>query len=527
MFNAKLHIEATNNQLSSSNANFKVPINELLRRFALVHPWVKANNLSLDNDDHRFQMWQKIIRMVHAWPGFPQPVKNLFASPASEVSQSGLFPITNFMYLTYQLRTDLHKEMDLKTQRGRDRFVEWYFHQGYAESDYPTFDWRPAFEGKAAWKEKFGVNSIGFTQSAMGLGEDNRMTASAMHFAGVELDMYEIELAPDYPKVPFMKELITNKMDFKISVFNLPPAESYRLLFDHGPFLFHRHYNIGFWQWELSGWPDQYKFCYELFNEIWTASEFVKNSLEKNSPVPVYTLPCPVTVDEFVEMRRELFGIPKDSFAFTFVFDFNSSMDRKNPMACLEAFRLAFPHGSEKVVLVIKTMNANESNPAWAALNNAAKEDSRIIVINEQMDKSVLLSLIKSSNAFVSLHRGEGFGRLIAEAMLLGVPTITTHYSGNADFCTPETSFIVDYDLIEVKPGEYSYVDGTQVWADARIDSAVRQMREVARNSERRDAVRGAAKAFIEKHYNMDICGLLYLKRLSEIYRKLPNLPPL
>ena len=56
-------------------------------------------------------------------------------------------------------------------------------------------------------------------------------------------------------------------------------------------------------------------------------------------------------------------------------------------------------------------------------------------------------------DCYVSLHRSEGLGLTMAEAMALGKPVIATGYSGNLHFMTPENSYLVDFARVRCRAG--------------------------------------------------------------------------
>ena len=128
-----------------------------------------------------------------------------------------------------------------------------------------------------------------------------------------------------------------------------------------------------------------------------------------------------------------------------FIFDFNSHLARKNPQAVIAAFRKAFPAKDKEVNLVLKVMNAKDTDPNWKAFLKLCEQDDRIWLITDTMDRPDVLALVESCDAYVSLHRAEGFGRTLAEAMMYGKPVIATGYSGNADFMHPDLSFPVEH----------------------------------------------------------------------------------
>src|SRR5262249_37707557 len=149
------------------------------------------------------------------------------------------------------------------------------------------------------------------------------------------------------------------------------------------------------------------------------------------SSVPVLSMPLAVSTP--VLRRRyskQYFGLDENAFYFIFVFDAASHIARKNPIAVVRAFKLAFPRGGEKVGLLLKTMNVRTGDPLWDALSAEAQTDCRIIIMDKCLDRDEVVGLNSVCDAFISLHRAEGFGFTLAEAMLLGKPVIATNYSG-------------------------------------------------------------------------------------------------
>ena len=118
----------------------------------------------------------------------------------------------------------------------------------------------------------------------------------------------------------------------------------------------------------------------------------------------------------------------------------------------------------------------------------------------------------------MSLHRAEGFGRGIAEAIQLGLHVITTAYSGNMDFCQNKAPQIdlVNYQLIPVKQGEYPYYEN-QVWAEVDISHAAQLMQNFVKNTP-------AIKDLYPKqypHFSAKVVGDRYNQRLNFIKNNL------
>ncbi|MGH9582417.1 MAG: glycosyltransferase, partial [Bryobacteraceae bacterium] len=127
-----------------------------------------------------------------------------------------------------------------------------------------------------------------------------------------------------------------------------------------------------------------------------------------------------------------------------------------------------------------------------------------------------LHELIAACDSFVSLHRSEGFGLGIAEAMYLGKPVIATNYSGNVDFTKQDNSCLVDYRLVPVKPGEYLFPEG-QVWADPNVDQAAMYMRRLAGDRDYAKRIGSAGTESIRRQHSAKATGARYAKRLKQI----------
>jgi glycosyltransferase involved in cell wall biosynthesis len=272
-------------------------------------------------------------------------------------------------------------------------------------------------------------------------------------------------------------------------------------------------FNIGCWSWELAEFPDAWRNAFAVLDELWLYSTFMQRAISLKSDVPVLYMPPAVTLSPPVGLGRSQFGIPEDKFVFLFIFDFTSFISRKNPYAALSAFRSAFPSLSE-AALVIKTNNSSGYPERLRELQEAVGRDPRIILIDDTLRRNEITSLLSHADAFVSLHRAEGFGRSLAESMLLGKPVIATNYSGNTDFMTSANSCPVNYSLIPVKPGEYPFAQG-QVWADADIDHAAWYMRRLVELRNYREWIGAAATETIQRDFSAQATGQRCLRRLQ------------
>jgi glycosyltransferase involved in cell wall biosynthesis len=202
----------------------------------------------------------------------------------------------------------------------------------------------------------------------------------------------------------------------------------------------------------------------------------------------------------------------------------NSYIDRKNPQACIEAFLLAFAkaeYSDASVGLVVKVHAPKQPNESWEKLKAFAASDSRIHIIEQTLDRPDLLALYQACDCFVSLHRAEGFGRGLAEALKLGLRVICTGYSGNLDFCHAPAAELVDYCLVKVRRAQYPHAKG-QYWAEPSIKHAAELMQKVffLPELELKLKQKPVRQSYEFAEFSPTVVGNRYKLRLKEIYAK-------
>ncbi|MCW1955931.1 MAG: glycosyltransferase [Roseobacter sp.] len=286
-----------------------------------------------------------------------------------------------------------------------------------------------------------------------------------------------------------------------------------------GNTLLKNRYNICYGAWELETIPT-YLANTRYVDEYWGLSNFIADAARKRLNIPVHAFPLPVNL-HFPDLLapRARFGIPEEAFAFLFTFSVDSTMARKNPEATLDAFQTAFPDPSVPVVMVFKSMirQASKYNrEAFDAFKARAKEDPRVILVEETLSLDENASLYMRCDAYISLHRAEGFGLTMAEAMGYGKPTIGTGYSGNLDFMCADNSCLVKYAKVKMAPGLYH---GQQrEWAEPDTDDAARHMRRVFDDVRFREKIARAGKRTIYQEFSTHAVGKKLLARLSDIH---------
>ena len=187
----------------------------------------------------------------------------------------------------------------------------------------------------------------------------------------------------------------------------------------------------------------------------------------------------------------------------------------KNPLGAIKAFKSAFSHDDDKVGLVVKINHGSREDIAF--LQQELKDYHNIFFITHTMDKTEVNSLIADADVFVSLHRAEGFGLVMAEAMLNGTACIATDYSSNTEFMDAETACMVDYKLIELTGDTGFYPKGSK-WAEPDYDQAAEYMRRLLKEPEFYSEITKRAKVSIEKKMQMKAVQKTYAQRLEEIY---------
>jgi glycosyltransferase involved in cell wall biosynthesis len=367
------------------------------------------------------------------------------------------------------------------------------------------------------------VTIVGYPFQLTGMAEHARSTFRAFQAVGVTPRLLDVADAnrgfdPDLER-DFGPHLVTT-LGEGVNLFGVNGDEAERVIAKVGERAFEAAYNIAYPAWELARYPKPWAKVLDRFDEIWAPSAFVQHALQGAVSRPVHRMPLPVDLKLSSFLGRRHFGIPEEAFAVLFFFDFASYADRKNPRAVLETFELLAARRPEADLhCVIKSRGGRDADQAQAELETRlAALGPRAQAIYGDLDDNEIKNLIRVCDVFVSLHRSEGFGRGMAEAMALGRPAIATGYSGNLDFMVPGTGLLVDYDLVPVTPGAYPQGNG-QVWAEASPDHASRLIEQLLDDPAEARAMGARARAHIRANYSVQAIGRRYVERLEAIGR--------
>jgi glycosyltransferase involved in cell wall biosynthesis len=228
----------------------------------------------------------------------------------------------------------------------------------------------------------------------------------------------------------------------------------------------------------------------------------------------VYCFPYSVAPVAPAGLDREHFGLAPDKFLFLAAFDVLSVPERKNPLAVIRAFAKAFGPDSG-CQLIVKVNHAGAGAEYVEMLKNACGNGS-VRIFDTTLRREEMDALTNCADCIVSLHRSEGFGLLIAEAMYLGKPVIVTNYSGNIDFTRPDNSMLVDYRMVPVGPNCAPY-DPKSLWADPDVEHAATHMRTIAQNADLRVRLSKAGQEFVREALSAETVGKAMYRRLEAL----------
>ncbi len=373
-----------------------------------------------------------------------------------------------------------------------------------------------------------GVNVVGYLRGGLGLGQAARLYVQALHDAGVPVRTTTVDVnLPDVvaadgrlaeiKTTDFADLHADGELPFNLICVNAPELPAFHA--ELGEEFFRDRYTIGVWAWEVDVLPPSWDRAFALVDEIWVYSRYVEEILSQVSPVPVVRVPLPIVAPP---PGGDLSALHlADGFTFLFLFDFYSTLARKNPLGLVEAFTRAFAPG-EGPQLLLKSHNGDFKPEALARLQEAIGDRPDIRLVDEFLSGDDMAALMRRADCYVSLHRAEGFGLTLGESMALGTPVIATGYSANLDFMTHENSYLVRHTETTVGPeGENYPAQGT--WAEPDLDHAAELMREVWTDQDAARARGEQGRQDIAERFSLDAVGELAhtrLKRLATTRRR-------
>ncbi|MBP0904055.1 glycosyltransferase family 4 protein [Mariniflexile gromovii] len=355
-----------------------------------------------------------------------------------------------------------------------------------------------------------GLNIVGYTDSDFGLGEAVKSNIEAAKKHNIPLNII------NYEKV---KQDANYRYEFKYSInlvqIAINDLDTFFSVIDLD--FFNNKYSILFLMWESEYFPSRFMGAINMFDEIWTASSYCKGIFEKIYNGPIIVIPHPVELClKPITHQNSIVFFEKNRFSFLFIFNYHSSIERKNPFFLVEAFIKAFGNNGD-VELIIKTVGSEQFEQSKRKLHQAILGQNNIKIFDIDLDKNSINHLINDCDCYVSMHHSEGFGLTLAEAMSLGKPTISINYSGNTEFMNEGNSFLVDYELGLIENPDRNFCFKT-VWGNPNMQSAIKNLKEVYNNPDLRKEKAMNAKLFVNDKLSLYNVGSIIKGRLDHLY---------
>ncbi|ESQ75757.1 glycosyltransferase [Asticcacaulis sp. AC402] len=349
----------------------------------------------------------------------------------------------------------------------------------------------------------------GFLRETLGIGRAGRMTARALKAAG--FSPIEHDLRPAFKHLVFQGAKLPG--DGGVWLIHANAPECLVAFMAHAPQTWAHRYRIGYWAWETPKAPADWVWLADYLHEIWLPSRFVHDAMVKafrqagrddlSSRLRVMPHPAPHPVAIPYHDAQQKFGLDPDLCEVLCLFDTKSGAVRKNPWSVLEAWREAFPLPAAHARLTLKVSDMSGDRDSEQRLTNAVAIRPDIRVITQRLSDADMDGLIAASDVLISLHRSEGFGLTLAEAMASGVGVIATGWSGNIDFMNDNNSRLIPVRTIPIRDpdGPYCIVvrDSDQVWAEPDVSAAAEALRALTTDEVLRRHLIAAAQRDVRK----------------------------
>jgi glycosyltransferase involved in cell wall biosynthesis len=358
----------------------------------------------------------------------------------------------------------------------------------------------------------YGVNIIGYLEAELGLGEIARKLVTAAEAADIPTATVTCRSTVSRQGHPF-ESRGGNRARYRTNIICVNADKLPDVASKLGPAELAGRYTAGVWFWEVAHFPEHFHGAFDLVDEVWVASDFVREAIAPTTDKPVYVVPIPLEPPALAPRSREALDLP-DGFLFFFSFDYFSVFERKNPLATVEAFKRAFEPG-DGASLLIKSINGDWHESARERLRSSAEGRPDIRIMDGYVAPAEQHALMAACDCYVSLHRSEGFGLTMAEAMALAKPVIATGYSGNLTFMNAGNSYLVQHDTAITSPASAPYPPGIE-WADPDVDHAAELMRGVFDSPGEARRIGQCARRDVSRH-TLDRTAAFVRERLDSI----------
>lgn len=356
----------------------------------------------------------------------------------------------------------------------------------------------------------FGVNLIGYHGSEAGLGVAVRRVAAALDAAGIPWNEVSYDRTDSR-----QRSRVSRRVDapYRFNLILITADQLPLFVDDVGRELLDGRYNIGLWYWEADVMTATQKASFGLVDEVWGATTYLRDVFAAHTDKPVTHMPIPLVFPDTPDRSTARARLGFDErFTVLFSFDFLSIAYRKNPLGLLEAFRRAFPDGSAR--LIIKSINGDRRPDEKEELADAVAGVAGAEMWDRYLDPADRLALVAAADCYMSLHRSEGLGLTIAEAMAARTPVICTGYSGTLDLTPEGSALLVGGPIVEIGPGHYYPAEGH--WAEPDIDEAAAHLRRLAADPDLAQRLAAAGRRSVAR-FSPGRIGDAMLRRLKAV----------
>jgi glycosyltransferase involved in cell wall biosynthesis len=369
------------------------------------------------------------------------------------------------------------------------------------------------------------VNTFADARASTGLSESARRHVQALAATGANVTFTEFNSQAPYRSVQIPADIaqLRRGKEFDVDLW-IVNVNEWQLIPEHAL----DRYTIALWAWELPEPPPHALPHLPGIDELWVLSSFVSDSFRTVTDIPIVVVPSVVPQAPGVAADRARFGLPEDGLVVLFTFSASSSDARKNPWAAIEAFRRAFPpeERGTKAHLVLKVNNL-ERFPELDTALSAAVASVNGTLLRREMSRDDMDTLLATCDVYTSLHRSEGFGMGMAEAMAMGKAVVATGFGGNIDFMPPGSAAVVGYDVRPISKHDHRYgaefgdwYTVGQLWAEPDIDQAAQWLRRLADSPRLRAAMGERAIQAIQDWSSPAAVGKVMTDRLDQLARE-------
>ncbi len=363
------------------------------------------------------------------------------------------------------------------------------------------------------------ITLVGHPFAPIGMGEQLRshiaaMAALELHHRVLDIFRYSGRTDDAHAMVVGDREILVPPAGIRIFHVNGDEAPRAIDAFGQRAGDFAAGTNVVVPAWELPRYPKAWVPALRRFDEIWAISSFVRDSLAE-AGLSSHLIGQSVGPHAGPLLPRRWFGLRESAFVLLHFFDLSSFATRKNPAGVLDLFaRLRHALPDADLQLALKVKDGERAADAWSSAS--VPDDPAIRVLSEPLDTLGVRGLIAAADVFVSLHRAEGFGRGLAEAMAAGRLALGTDWSGNLDFMSAANALLVPARMVPVRADAYPHGRG-QRWAEPDVAAAAALLAPLVGDSDARRARAARGRRDVLRTHGHRAVGLRILDALERI----------